>query len=56
MHDYDLERRQAALRAIHLEQALRELPPKGDEPLWLKILGGLSLLAIWAVAVLIACL
>lgn len=51
MKDYDIERRQAALRAIHLEQAIRELPPQ-DSPA-AKIIGALGLVALFAAVVLL---
>ena len=55
MHDQETENRQAALRRIHLEQAIREMPPRDGSPA-LRILGAIALAAVWAGAVFLACL
>lgn len=55
MRDFETENRQAALRRIHLEQAIRELPPR-DESTALKVVGAIALAALWAGAVFLACL
>jgi hypothetical protein len=50
MNDFQTPQRQADLRRIHLEQALREMPP--SDSLGAKILGTIALIAFVAAMLL----